>query len=127
MANQPLHVPSGSSPAYAFREHIFRFLATGEQTGGTYSAMEIVSPRDTGAGPHTHDLAEEHFFLLEGEVLFHAAERTLVVKAGDFVHVPRATVHHFMVLTDEARMLATYTPAGEEFAFLAAGTPISGR
>jgi quercetin dioxygenase-like cupin family protein len=118
-------VPSRSSPAYAFREHVFRFLATGEQTGGSYSAMEIDSPRETGAGPHTHDLAEEHFYLLDGEVRFTVADHSIVVRPGDFVHVPRATVHHFTVLTDTARFLATYTPAGEELAFLELGTPIT--
>ena len=125
MANLPLHVPSESSPAWAFREHVIRFLATGDETGGSYSAMEITSPQHTGAGPHVHELAEEHFLLLAGQVRFDVAEQSFLVEAGDFVHVPRGTVHHFTVITPEATMVATYSPAGEERALLDAVVPIA--
>lgn len=117
MGNQPLHVPSDASPRFRFREHVFRFLASGDETGGSYSTMEIVSPQNTGPGPHTHEGAEESFYLLSGEVRFEVDGVSYDVRPGDFVHVPRGSLHRFSVVSESARMLASYAPAGEEQAF----------
>lgn len=120
MPNLPLHVPAGSRPPYGFGDHVFRFLATGADTGGSYSAMELHSPHQSGPGPHTHDDSEEHFMLVEGQVEFIVEGQVFIVDPGDLVHVPRGAVHQFTVLAPEARMVATYTPAGEEEAFIEA-------
>jgi hypothetical protein len=53
MSNRPMHVPSGTAPSYAFGEHVFRFLATGQDTGGGYSVMEMVSPKDPACSSET--------------------------------------------------------------------------
>ena len=124
VTNEPLHVASSASPAFGFREHTFRFLASGEDTAGSYSTMEIASPYDTGPRPHIHAEAEESFFLLDGEVMFEVAGTRYNVKPGGFVHVPRGTVHHFRVLSPSARMIATYAPAGEEQGFREVATPL---
>ena len=50
---------------------------------------------------------------VEGEE-FHA-------RKGDLIHVPRGATHSFTVLSTESTSLATYTPAGEETAFMEAG------
>jgi quercetin dioxygenase-like cupin family protein len=124
MPNEPLHVPSEAATPFRFREHTFRFLATAEETGGTYSTMEILSPRETGPRPHVHEDAEESFFLLDGEVEFDVNGTVYLVRPGDFVHVPRRTLHHFRVVSETARMLASYAPGGEERDFIEAATPL---
>ena len=125
MPNDSRHVPAGRGDIYAFDEHIFRFLSTAEDTGGSYSAMEIISPQDSGPGPHTHDEAEEFFLLLDGQVVFHVGQETFTVNPGDFVHVPRGVVHQFKVVTPKSRMVAAYAPGGVEQWFIDAGTPLS--
>lgn len=62
--------------------------------------------------------------LLDGHVLFEVAGTRYTVETGGFLHVPRGTIHHFQVLSPTVRMIATYTPAGEEQAFLKAATPL---
>lgn len=114
MSNEPLHVVAASVPVYVFDGgHQFRFLATGAQTGGSYGSMEVISPAGSGPGPHTHEESEEHFLVLEGEVVFGVDGQTYTAKVGDLVHIPRQTLHEFTVTTD-ARMIATFTPAGDE-------------
>jgi quercetin dioxygenase-like cupin family protein len=125
VANSPFHLPSASGPRYSFEadgEHIFRFLALSTQSGGSYSAMEIISPQGSGPGPHTHDESEESFLLLDGKVVFIVDGQPYDVEPGDFLHVPRGVVHEFTVLTPSARMLATYSPGGPEAAFIEYGT-----
>lgn len=55
----PFVVRKGSAPAVPIDEHVFHSLASGEQTGGSYSTLEFVSPQGSGPPPHTHDEAEE--------------------------------------------------------------------
>lgn len=120
-----MHIPAGSSPEYLVREHRFRFLLTGAETNGTYSAMEFVSPIESGPSLHLHEAAEEHFLILEGELRFEVADETFIATAGDFVHVPRQSPHRFTVLSKSARVFASFTPAGEELAFIENSTPLS--
>lgn len=122
--SSPLHVPAGSRPASWIREHEFRFLASADDTGGTYSAMEIVSPPGSGPNPHVHEEAEEAFYVLDGDLTFHVGNQSVEVSTGDFVHVPRGTIHHFTVGARPARYLAIYAPAGEERKFQEVGLPV---
>lgn len=107
---RPLHVKAATSPTYRFREHEFRFLISGAQSGGSYGLMEIVSPRGSGAGLHVHDAAEEHFVVLEGELDFEIGAERFTARPGDVLHVPRGVAHAFTVRSDQATTLATYTP-----------------
>jgi quercetin dioxygenase-like cupin family protein len=103
VANSPFHLPVGSGATYSFAadgEHVFRFLASGPQTGGSYSAMEIVSPQHSGPGPHTHEESEESFLLLDGKVVFIVDGEPYDVEPGGFVHVPRGVVHELRDLVE---------------------------
>jgi mannose-6-phosphate isomerase-like protein (cupin superfamily) len=92
------------------------FLATGETTAGRYSLFHLFIPAGPpGPLPHTHRDADEFFFVLEGrvEILFEDAWRAL--GPGQFLHVPRGTVHTFRnTTTDAARMLSGFVPSGFE-------------
>lgn len=106
----------------------YRFLVTGEESNGSYFILDcLVGP---GGGPpaHRHQREEESFYLLEGELTVTVEDRTFAMKAGDFVHFPRGTVHGFQnVGLGFARMLATFSPAGMEGWFRAAYDPAPDR
>lgn len=117
--SSPLHVPAGTSPVYGFRddgghEHTFRFLVSGEQSGGSYSTMEVVSPHGRGPGSHVHEHAEECFIVLEGSIDFQVGDQQFRTEKGDVVHVPRGCEHSFVVNSPQATTVAIYSPAGEE-------------
>jgi quercetin dioxygenase-like cupin family protein len=92
------------------------FLATGEATAGHYSLFHVFIPAGPpGPLPHIHRDADEFFFVVEGrvEVLFEDVWRTL--GPGQFLHVPRGTLHSFRNPTaDAARMLSGFVPSGFE-------------
>ena len=116
---RPLPVQAATSPTYRFREHNLRLLISGGQSGGSYTLMEIVSPRGSGPGLHVHDAAEEHSIVLKGEVEIEVGGERGSAAPGDVVHVPRGVAHAFTVRGDQATTLATFTPAGEEEVFTA--------
>ena len=111
----PLHRPAGSGETYLGPGDIYRFLVTGAETGGAYFAMEAIVEPGGGPPPHIHRYEDETFSILEGECRFLLDDEWITAGAGDFVNVPRGTVHRFHNQGTEAmRMILTFTPAGIE-------------
>lgn len=108
-----LHRPVQTGPAFWGPGDHYTFLVTGEESGGAYFAMEALVPPGGGPPPHIHSREDETFYLLEGEIEFLLGEKTILADPGDFVNVPRGTVHRFLnVGTETARLVLTFTPAG---------------
>ena len=110
---QPYELNHTQSPSYWQVDILWTILASGEQTGGSYSLMEELCPKDSGPPPHYHD-QDEGFYIIEGEITFVADGRTIKGVSGSFISIPRGTVHSFRVDSDTARILNSYAPAGFE-------------
>jgi quercetin dioxygenase-like cupin family protein len=110
-----LHRAAGTGAMYLGPGDVYRFLVTGAETAGAYFAMEaIVAP---GGGPptHIHRREDETFYVVEGQCSILLGEEWITAGVGDFVNVPRGTVHRFENQSSEAmRMILTFTPAGIE-------------
>jgi len=114
------------APAYWQVGILWVVLATGDQTGGNYSLMWQLCPKDSGPSPHYHD-QDEQFYVLDGQITYVAGDQTLVATTGAFVLIPRGTVHSFRVDSETATVLNSYTPAGFEQAIIALGEPAAAR
>ena len=95
-----------------------RFLATTVETAGRYSFLAVDVPVGSGPPPHVHQEADEWFYVLRGDPVFHIDDRAFTLAEGDFVHIPMGTTHWFEVLDAPVKVLAGYCPAGEELAFM---------
>ena len=106
-------VRADSSPTTLMGADLVHCIATGEQTGGGYSFLEIDIPAGGGpVAPHQHPSAE-WFYILSGTASIQAGEAQTDVGPGDYFHVPPATTHTFKATTD-LRLVAGYSPGGEE-------------
>ena len=118
------HVPKGTGAVYWGPGDQVTFLATGAETNGAFFLCECLVPPGGGPPPHVHHREDESFYVQEGELTLHAGDQTLSASAGDFVHVPRGTVHSFRnTSTMNAKMLVLATPAGLEKFFEEAFDP----
>jgi quercetin dioxygenase-like cupin family protein len=105
---------------------VYRFMATGEDTNGTYALWEAIVPPGGGPPPHVHCREEEGFYVLEGEITFTVDGAKIVAKAGTFANMPIGTPHSFTNNTRvPARMLISVAPAGLEQMFFDIGTPLA--
>ena len=94
--------------------HKITHKISGEDTDGRFSLLEVELNGD-GPPQHIHKTEDETFYVLEGEVKFLLGEHTSIAKAGTFVNIPRGTRHAFCrVDKKNAKLLATFTPAGFE-------------
>lgn len=106
-------VRADSSPTTMVGADLVHCIATAEQTGGGYSFLEIDVPAGGGpVAPHQHPSAE-WFYILSGTASIQVGEAQTDVGPGDYFHVPPATTHTFTA-TSDLRLVAGYSPGGEE-------------
>ncbi len=113
-SNSNLILGTGEGKVILVPGHKITIKLSGEDTDGAFSLGEVEL---TGDGPpqHIHKNEDETFYVLEGEVKFLLGEHTSIAKEGAFVCIPRGTRHVFCrVDKKNAKLLATFTPAGFE-------------
>jgi mannose-6-phosphate isomerase-like protein (cupin superfamily) len=105
---------------------VYRFLATGDNTHGTYAMWEAIVPPGGGPPPHVHSREEEGFFILEGEITVQAGDDRIVATAGMFMNMPIGMSHSFKNESKKpAKMLIMVAPAGLERMFFEFGVPLA--
>jgi quercetin dioxygenase-like cupin family protein len=98
---------------------------TGAETGGSLAQVETQDPRGTATPLHVHHNEEEAFYVLDGEVTLVADGDRIELARGDFALVPRGVPHAYLVRSEQARMLVTFSPAGFEEVFADVGVAVS--
>ena len=72
-------------------------------------------PGTGGAPPlHVHHREDETFEVVSGEITFFVGDQQLDAAAGDFVFAPEGVPHSFLVKSEQAEYLASFSPAGAE-------------
>lgn len=109
------HRKHGEGRSYWGPGDLYTFLVTGEESGGAYFSMLAIVPPLGGPPPHIHEFEDETFYVLEGAPTFRLDEERIVAGPGDFVNIPKGTLHCFRNFSeDPMRMILTFTPAGIE-------------
>ena len=94
---------------------LYKFLVTGEESGGSMFALSCLVGAGGGPPPHRHLAEDELFTITEGSITFTAGDETRTVSAGESVFVPRGMRHLYRNdASTAATMIAVYTPAGME-------------
>jgi mannose-6-phosphate isomerase-like protein (cupin superfamily) len=91
---------------------------SGKDTYNDLAVFEQIGQSPNGGPPlHIHIDQDEWFFVTEGEYLFQCGTDKFHMKAGDTIFLPRNMPHAFIQLTEKAKTIVSYMPAGkmEEF------------
>ena len=96
------------------------------ETADAFAQVETDDPRGTATPLHVHMREDETFYVLEGEVTLFVGGERVDMSAGDFAFAPRGIAHAYVVRSDRARMLTTFSPGGFEEVFAAQGVPAEG-
>jgi mannose-6-phosphate isomerase-like protein (cupin superfamily) len=86
--------------------------ATGADTGGLMTIVEMTEPPGTEAPLHVHHREDEAFFILEGSATIQVGEESFDVGPGDYAFGPRDIPHRYTVGDEGCRMLFICTPGG---------------
>ena len=114
-ATKPIFRPAGTAPAVYGPGDIYSLLVTGKESNNVFFQFEAIVPEGGGPPPHVHSREDETFYVVSGSLEILLGDRTHLAKAGDFVYIPRGTVHRFKnVGSGAAVQLVTFSPAGME-------------
>jgi quercetin dioxygenase-like cupin family protein len=92
------------------------FLATGEQTEGTFTLVDEQAKRGESVPLHRHGDDMESFYVVEGEITLYIGDQPGVrAGAGSFAHLPGGTVHGFRIESETARYLILTTARHGQF------------
>ena len=106
----------------------YTIKVSGAETGGAFAMVEAVVPPGAGPPPHVHRREDEAFYVLEGELTFHADGNSFSGGAGTWVTLAKGSRHYFRNTGETAaKMLIMVTPAGLEEFFLEVGRPVEGK
>lgn len=90
--------------------------ASGKDTNGHFSLVEVVEHEGAAAPLHVHHNEDEAFWILDGSLTFEVGEKTIKAETGSFLFGPRDVPHRYTVDKGPARLLFILTPSGfEEF------------
>jgi quercetin dioxygenase-like cupin family protein len=125
-ARKPIVRTAAEGRAVGIVGDVYRFLATGDETGGKYATFEALIGPGGGPPPHVHSREEECFYVLEGEITFFLGEKRICAGPGTFANMPVGTPHTFKNESGKsARMLVSVVPAGLENMFFEAGQTLA--
>jgi len=93
---------------------------SGKDTENDLAVFEQTGLTPKGGPPlHIHPYQDEWFYIIEGEYLFQVGEDKFAMKKGDMIFLPRNIQHAFIQLTEKAKVIVSYLPAGKMEAFFA--------
>jgi len=93
-------------------------LLSGEQTGGAFTMVEVVTPPGGGPPPHWHTREDEWFLVLEGRIELWQDGVWSEAPTGSAIFLPRGSRHTFRNPGDTPlRMIVHTAPAGFEVFF----------
>lgn len=113
----------GEGEALWFNRGLGLLKATGEETAGRFTVLELHAPKGFASPIHIHRAEDEFFVVLSGEVRVQHADAVIEAVAGSLVYGPRDVAHGFHVDSTEARLLLFFGPAGVEGFFREGGKP----
>jgi mannose-6-phosphate isomerase-like protein (cupin superfamily) len=91
--------------------------------GGRVAAIEVVTPAGVpGPPPHHHEECDEFFYVIAGRLGVMREHTWASLGPGDYMNVPRGTVHSFRNDgPDDVRVITGFEPQGFERFFLEYG------
>ena len=102
----------------------YKTILAADETDGTLSIVDSLTPVGSGPPRHVHQAEDETFVMLTGTCKVWLEGVETIVGPGESVFVPRGREHTFKVIGDEpSRHLVILTPGGFEnfFAEMAEG------
>ena len=113
-----IFVPAGAGEQLKILGATHFTKITPEESGGAFTALEIVIPPECGPPMHSHETDSEFFYVLEGELTLTDPDGDIVARPGDFCFLRAGGHHAFRNNTkSDVRALAVVSPGHEAHRF----------
>lgn len=102
-------------------------LASGEQTGGCYTLLEVKFRKGLVIEPRIYQDKDEILYVFEGNMTFLLGDKVLPATKGSLVYIPSTTVYSAKVESEGAHCLNIHTKSGFDEFIKYIGTPGNGQ
>jgi quercetin dioxygenase-like cupin family protein len=92
----------------------YSIKVSGEHTEGRLLQLLVTDSRGAAPPLHVHHDADETFYVINGELTVFVGDERIEARPGDFVFGPMGVPHAFLVTSDRAEFLVTFSPAGTQ-------------
>ena len=87
---------------------------SGADTENNMAVFEQTGFTPNGGPPlHVHPHQDEWLYVIEGKYIFQVGEDKHQLKSGDTIFLPKNVKHAFVQLSEKAKMIVCYQPAGK--------------
>lgn len=94
-----------------FLNNLMTVKAGGDATRNAFTLIESLGPAGFGPPRHIHEVEDEGFYVLEGNVTVTCGDESWEATPGSFVFLPRGIPHMYIIGKSPARMLQITSPA----------------
>lgn len=108
---------------FHFLNTVYTAKINSEQSLGAVTAMEFLAPRNFAPPVHRHDVEDELFYVIDGELWISCGDVEAVHGAGAVGCLTRGLPHTFQVRSETARVFQVSTPAQFERFVATMGQP----
>lgn len=126
MSTSIRHIKAGEGETLWFASAHQTVKHPGIWSSGGFSLVEVNVPRGR-ATPLHRDPSDETFYVLEGDMLFHADGINHAAHAGDTISITKGVAHAFTATSDTARFLVLNTPGTHDSYFRDGGESATSR
>jgi len=85
---------------------------SGEQSEGRLLQVRSMDARGAAPPLHIHRDADESWYVIDGQLTVFVGDERIEAGPGDFVFGPMGVPHAFLVTSERAESLITFSPAG---------------
>jgi quercetin dioxygenase-like cupin family protein len=116
--------PGGGLSIWWMGDDKITFQAISSDTNGAYAFWVDEPPGNVGPPKHVHSCEEEGFYIIDGQVEFHAGLVDAVLTEDSFIALPKGIPHSWInSSTGQARLITFTAGAGNEGFFLTLAAP----
>jgi quercetin dioxygenase-like cupin family protein len=103
-SDSALVLPADAGEHFHFLNHLATVKVAGEGRRAL-SAVEFLGPRGFGPPLHRHQVEDELFVILDGEIRFEAGDTETIATTGATTFLPHGLPHTFQVVSETARFV----------------------
>lgn len=90
-------------------------ILSSKETDGDIYLVKGIMPKGSAVPLHIHELEDEIFHVLEGNVELILGEKIITGKEGDIIYLPRGIKHGIKTLGNETAKVLNYVIPGKNF------------
>lgn len=108
-------ISSTENQSNTFLGGLRNVILSSRETDGDIYLVQGIMPKGSAVPIHIHELEDEIFHVMEGNVELILGEKTIKGKKGDIIYLPRGIKHGIKTVGNETAKVLNYVIPGKNF------------